>query len=551
MPNATPEPGAGAPVAAPDGGSAGHVTHHHKRERQILRSATVMTVMTLISRVLGLVREQVRAIYIGTGSASDAFGLATTIPNLFRRLFAEGVMTAAFVPIFTEQLTTRPAEETRRFLSRFVTLLTFAVTAFTILAILITPWLIDTFFASEFRNVPGKVALTIALTELMWPYLVLVSLAAVIQGVLNAQRIFGPSAFAPVLMNLAIIVGAVVFADSFEDPSYALVVGFLAGGVLQLVFQIPWLFKTPVRFGFDFHWRDPNVRRVLKVMVPGIFAAGIYQFNVFVSQLIASGLSEGSVSSLQYSLRLQELVLGVFVVSVSQVILPNLSESTAVGDHDAVKRTIGYAVRLIAFITLPATVALVVLGSPIVEGLFQFGAFTSESTDKTAFALTFHACGLFFIGQARVLTQVFFAYKDLRTPTLVSAADAVLNVGLCLLLSGPLGHGGIALASTLAAVANSVLLHVLLGRRLGGLGLPELLKRAARIALATVAMGLALWAMIALFPPHLPSRLALIGWILCALAVAGATYLVSASLLGVNELQTLFGALRRRFSRRK
>jgi len=524
---------------------------HRKRERQILRSATVMTVMTLVSRVLGLVREQVRAIYIGTGSASDAFGLATTIPNLFRRLFAEGAMTAAFVPIFTEHLTTRTAEETRRFLSRFVTLLTFAVTGFTVVAILVTPWLIDTFFASEFKNVPGKVALTIALTELMWPYLVLVSLAAVIQGVLNAQRIFGPSAFAPVLMNLAIIVGAVALADRFEDPSYALVIGFLAGGVLQLVFQIPWLLKTPVRFGVDFHFRDPAVRRVLKVMLPGIFAAGIYQFNVFVSQLIASGLAEGSVSSLQYSLRLQELVLGVFVVSVTQVILPNLSESTAVDDHAGVKRTLDYAIRLIAFITLPATVALVLLGGPIVEGLFQFGAFDAESTAKTSFALTFHACGLFFIGQARVLTQVFFAYKDLRTPTLVSAADAVLNVGLCLLLSGPLGHGGIALASTLAAVGNSVLLHVMLGRRLGALGLGALLRRVLRIAGATAVMALALLGLSAVFPPHFESRLALIGWILGALALAGGTYLVSASLLRVNELQTLFGALRRRFARRK
>lgn len=524
---------------------------HRKHERQILRSATVMTFMTLISRVLGLVREQVRAIYIGTGSASDAFGLATTIPNLFRRLFAEGVMTAAFVPIFTEHLATRPADETRRFLSRFVTLLTFAVTAFTVVAILVTPWLIDTFFASEFRNVPGKVALTVALTELMWPYLILVSLAAVIQGVLNAQRIFGPSAFAPVLMNLAIIVGAVALADSFEDPSYALVVGFLAGGVLQLVFQIPWLFKTPVRFGFDLHFRDPAVRRVLKVMLPGIFAAGIYQFNVFVSQLIAASLSEGSVSSLQYSLRLQELVLGVFVVSVTQVILPNLSESTAIEDHGGVKRTLDYAIRLIAFITLPATVALVILGGPIVEGLFQFGAFDAESTAMTSFALTFHACGLFFIGQARVLTQVFFAYKDLRTPTLVSAADAVLNIGLCLLLSAPLGHGGIALASTLAAVANSVLLHYLLARRLGALGLGAFFGRVLRIAGATALMAVVLFGLAAVFPPHFASRLALIGWILMALAIAGGTYLVAAQLLGVNELQTLFGALRRRFSRRR
>lgn len=526
------------------------LTHEH-RERRILRSATVMTAMTLVSRILGLVREQVRAIFIGTGAASDAFGLAATIPNLFRKLFAEGAMTAAFVPILTEHLTTRPEEVTRRFLSRFVTLLTFAVTAFTVLAILLTPWLIDTFFASEFQNVPGKVQLTVALTQLMWPYLVLVSLAAVVQGVLNAQHIFGPSAFAPVLMNLAIIVGAVLFKDTFSDPAYALVIGFLAGGVLQLLFQIPYIFKTPVRFGIDFHWRDPEVRRVLKVMVPGIFAAGIYQFNVFVSQLVASSLPEGAVSSLQYSLRLQELVLGLFVVSIAQVILPNLSEFTAKGDDAGVKRTIAYAIRLIAFVTLPASALLIVLGKPIVEGLFQFGAFNAESTSKTAFALTFHGAGLFFIGQARVLTQVFFAYKDLRTPTMISVADALLNIGLCVALAGPLGHGGVALASTLAAVGNSTLLHVFLARRLGSLGLRDLLAKAARIVAAVAVMVLALLALEAVFPPHFHSRLALLGWIALALGVAGAAYLAAASVFRVNELGALFGAVRRRFARRK
>ncbi len=522
-----------------------------KGHRQVLRSASIMTLMTVLSRILGLVREQVRAVLIGTGASSDAFGLAPTIPNLFRRLFAEGAMTAAFVPILTEHLHQSTLARTREFLSRFVTLLTFAVTAFTVVAILLTPWLIDTFFASEFRNVPGKVVLTTTLTQLMWPYLVLVTLAAVIQGILNAHKIFGPSAFAPVLMNAGIIAGAVAFRTTFDDPAYALVIGFLAGGVLQLLFQIPWLFRdTPIRFGLDLNLRDPEVRRVLKVMVPGIFAAGIYQFNVFASQIIASGLAEGSVSSLQYSLRLQELVLGVFVVSVAQVILPSLSEHTAKDDHEGVRSTVSYAVRLIAFITLPATALLILLGRPVVEALFQFGAFSAESTAKTTLALTFHAMGLFFIGQARVLSQAFFAYKDLRTPTFIAIFDAFINIALCLALSGPLGHGGIALASTLAALANSVLLHIFLARRTGGLGLADLLKRFALIGLATAMMA----GVVALFahflPPHMPSRLMLIGWILLALFIAGVTYLAASSALRINELSSLLGAVRRRFRRK-
>jgi len=510
-----------------------------------------MTFMTVLSRVLGLVREQVRAVLIGTGAASDAFGLATTIPNLFRRLFAEGAMTAAFVPVFTEHLHTDTLEGTRRFLSRFVTLLTLAVVIFTVLAILITPWLIDTFFSSEFQNVPGKVVLTIALTELMWPYLVLVTLAAVLQGILNAHKIFGPSAFAPVLMNLAIIVFALLFKDSFSDPSYALVLGFLAGGVFQLVFQIPYLFrKTPVRFTVDFKFRDPAVYRVLKIMVPGIFAAGIYQFNVFAAQIIAAGLEEGAVSSLQYSLRLQELVLGVFVVSIAQVILPTMSEHTAKGDQAGLRDTIDYSTRLIAFITLPATVLLGLLGPLIVEALFQFGAFSQESTDKTAAALTFHAMGLFFIGQARVLSQAFFAQKDLKTPTLIALFDAVINIALCILLSKVMGHAGIALASTLAAVVNSVLLHIYLARKLGGMPLLPLMRRLGAIALATLTMTGVVITLTLILPPGDLSRPLLIGWLMLALTLAGAVFLVVASELEINELKTLISAVKRRFRRR-
>ncbi|MCC6622848.1 MAG: murein biosynthesis integral membrane protein MurJ [Deltaproteobacteria bacterium] len=512
-----------------------------------------MTAMTLVSRVLGLVREQVRAIYLGTGAASDAFGIATTIPNLFRRLFAEGAMTAAFVPIFTEYLKKSSAEETRRFLSRFVTWLTFIVTLFTILGIILTPQIIQIFFASEFANVPGKVALTITLTQIMWPYLVFVTIAAVLQGILNAHHIFGPSAFAPVLMNLGIIVGALALAEVMPDPSYALVIGFLLGGVLQLVFQVPWLFRsTPIRFGVDFHFRDPGVNRLIKVMAPGMFAAGVYQFNVFASQLIAAGLEEGSVSSLQYSIRLQELVLGLFVVSVAQVILPRLSEQTALEDHEGVKRTTSYAVRLIAFVTLPCTVLLVLLAEPIVKALFQFGAFDQRSTEATAFALRFHALGLFFIGQARVLTQVFFAYKDLKSPLWVSAGDLVVNIGLCLALSLPLAQGGIALAASLAALVQSVALHALLARRLGSLGLGALLARVGRMALAAAVMAGALLGLDALWPAAgITSRVTLFGWLALAGALAAGTYLVCAHLAGADELDELWSALKRKLRRKR
>ncbi len=539
-PGSTPPP-SDAPPSAPA-----------KRGRSsILRSASVMTVLTLISRILGLVREQVRALYLGTGAGSDAFGLASTLPNMFRRLFAEGAMTAAFVPELADHVARSTPEETRRFLSRFATLLTLAVTVFTLIAIVLTPWILELFFASSFSESPGKLPLTIELTELMWPYLILVTLAALVQGILNVHHIFGPSAFSPVLMNLAIIVCSIAFAATFADPVYALVLGFLVGGLAQLAFQIPWMFRqTSIRFGIDFHFRDPAVIRILRTMIPGIFAAGIYQFNLVAAQIVAGGLAEGSIASLQFSLRIQEVVLGLFAVSVAQVILPRLSEHMSRGDRDGMRDTMGYANRLIAFVTVPCTVGIIILAPEIVRVIFQYGRFDAQSTEATAFALRFHALGLFFIGQARVLTQGFFALRDLKTATKIAAIDMVINVVRCVVLSLWIDNGGIALASSLAAVANSVLLHRALSRRLGGLGVGEFARYLGKLAAATAVMAgvVALW-MWALPPAGLLGW-GLAAWLAGAIAVACVAYFWTAHRLHVNEFAGLTAGVRRRFRRK-
>ena len=520
--------------------------------RSLLRSAGVMTAMTLLSRVLGLVREQVRAHYLGTGAASDAFGLAATIPNLLRRLLAEGAMTAAFLPVFAEYQAAGDEQRARVFLSRFVTLLTLAVAVVVVAGVLITPWLIETFFSSEFRNVPGKVQLTIWLTQLMWPYLLFVSLASVLQAVLNTHKIFGPSAFTPVLLNLAIIGCGIAFAYVLPDPSYALVVGFLVGGVLQIAFQVPYLLRwTGVRIRLDFRVWDPGVRRVLWIMVPGVFSAGIYQINVFVSQLIASTLPGGAIAALQYSIRLQEVVLGLFVVSVAQVILPTLSEQTARDDRAGVVDTLAYATRLMAFVTLPSTAALILLGPPVIRLLFQFGAFDAESTARTAFALVFHALGLLPIALTRVQSQVFFAHKNLRTPALVALVAAIVNVVLCVTLAGPLEHGGIALAGSVAAAVTAVIFGVLLHRQLGDLGGWSLLGRVGRMGLGTAAMVGALLALEQGWPPEaIESRPALALWVVAACALGGGVYVLACRLLRADELGDLLGAVTRRLRRR-
>jgi len=285
---------------------------------------------------------------------------------------------------------------------------------------------------------------------------------------------------------------------------------------------------------------------VLRIMAPGLLSAGIYQLNVFVSQLIAASLDAGAVASLQYSLRLQELVLGVFVVSVTQVILPELSHHTARGDAASVRATFAYALRLIAFVTLPCAALLVLVAPELVAALFEFGAFDAESTRKTSEALIFHALGLLFIGQGRVVTQVFFACKDMATPTRVSLLDAALNVGLCLALSGPLGHAGIALAASLSALAHGVVLQVLL-RRAHGISLPAAeLGRLLRIAVATALMVGAVLGLDALWSTEGASRSERFLWLAAVGVVAGGVYVGAASRLGINELAGLLARRRGR-----
>ncbi|MDP6409859.1 MAG: murein biosynthesis integral membrane protein MurJ [Planctomycetota bacterium] len=513
-----------------------------KRERRFLKAVTGLTGLTLVSRVLGLVREQVRAALLGTGAAADAFGLAILIPNLLRRFLAEGTVSTAFVPIFTGYLRKGDEEETRAFLSRFVTLISVVATATCLLGVLITPWLIETFFSSRFGEVEGKVELTVALTRMMWPYLALVSFGALLKAILNTHGVFSPSGAAPVLMNLCVIGCGLGLAERLPDPSYGLIGGFLLGGVVQVAFQVPFLLRsTPTRFHFDLHFADPGVWRVLRLMGPGVFAAGVWQVNIFVSQWIAATLDGGSLSSLQYSVRLQELVLGLFVVSVSQVSLTALARQVAAGEEEAVRETLRLGLRLVLFVTIPATAALLVLGEPIVRLLFEAGEFDARSTSMTVLALKFHALGLLPIAVARVTQQVLFARKDQRRPAAVAALAVAANVALCFALSATdLRHGGIALAGSLSAGLQALLLALIVRRDLGPLGGGAILGRVLRQALAAAAMVAALAALAGVWSPP-DTRAALAGWVAFSCAAGAAVYLATAALLGAGELGKLRG----------
>jgi len=463
------------------------------KRRSFLRSTAVVAVFTILSRVTGLLREQVRAYYLGTGTGSDAFGIAATLPNMMRRLFAEGAMTAAFLPHFTEYKDLSK-EERDLFFSAFMSLFILIMLLVTALGVVFAGPLVRLMFGSGFGQVPGKVQLTVNLTKIIFPYLFFISLAAIIQATLNAYKVFGPSAFTPVLLNLTLVGAVVLFAKDTAEPAYVFAIAFSVGGVLQLLFQVPWLRRFKLRFFFTFKGlHHKGVRNVFRVFLPGVLAAGVYQVNLLVSRIVASGLQEGAVSSLQFSARLQEIVLGVFAVSVATVLLPVLSEHAKSGDAEQFKRTFNHSTALVVFVTLPAALGLGVLARPIVTLLYGYGHFGARSIDMTVFALYFHASGIVFVALLRNVVQAFYARKDLKTPAVIAAIDMFIHLGLCVTLSKPLSQGGIALAGTISAFVNLAALTYMLRRNFGRLGVFPVAGSVAKTGVATLVMGGLTW----------------------------------------------------------
>lgn len=464
-----------------------------RRRRGLLRSAASMSMITMASRVLGLVREQVRAHYLGTSLASDAFGIAFQIPNLLRRLVAEGAMSAGFIPVISEVRAKEGDSEAMIFARQFFNLSLLVLLVVSALGVVGAGAIVSVFSLLSNQEIqPEARALTESLTRWMFPYIALVSWAAVMQGILNTWRIFWVSATTSVLLNLAIIGVALGFAAQMEQPAYAFAIGVLIGGGLQLFFQVPYVFRLGFRWKPDFRI-SPRVRQALWLLVPTIFGAGVYQVNVLVSQAIAWGLGDGAVSSLQYSSRLLELTLGVFAVAISTVVLPTLAADAAAGAKDKIVDTVLYAVRLCCFVCFPVTAALMLLRVETASLLFERGAYDALSSQMTGYALGFHAIGLTHIALARVLVPVFYAFKDTKTPVWIALAAMLLNIGLCYALAPSLSFGGIALANSASALLQAMALTWLLRKHTGRLSDDKTVGSLLRSALATAVMAAAVW----------------------------------------------------------
>lgn len=420
--------------------------------------------MTMISRVFGFVRDIVMASVFGAGVAFDAFSVAFKIPNFMRRLFAEGSFSQAFVPVLAEYQKKKTQDEMREFLNAMCGTLGLALLGVTILGMLGAPWIIR-LFAPGFETAGPRYDLAVTMLRITFPYLFLISLTAFSGAILNTHSRFWVAAFTPVFFNLCMIGAALWISPKFTTPIVGLAWGVMAAGVVQLIFQWPFLKQLRLLPKPKIDFRDPGVKRVLKLMVPALFGVSVGQINLLVDTLFASLLVVGSVSWLYYSDRLMEFPLGVFGVAISTVILPHLSRHHASQSKESYSMTIDWGLRAVLLVGVPAGVALALMSGPMLSALFQHGHFSGYDVLMAQQSLTAFAIGITPFMLVKVLAAGFYAKQDLRTPVKVGVVAMIANTVLNIILIWPLAHAGIALATSLAAVVNSGCLFWMLKKR--------------------------------------------------------------------------------------
>ncbi len=464
--------------------------------RKLLTSTAVTGGMTLISRVSGLVRDVAFASLIGAGSgiAADAFYVAFRIPNFLRRIFGEGAFSQAFVPVLSQYRTREDGDATRAFLDHMTGWLMLALLVVTVVGVLAAPALVAV-LAPGFIGAPEKFALTVDMLRIMFPYIFFVSLVAMAAGVLNAWGRFAAAAFTPVLLNFCLIIAALWWARHTTPAVKALAWGVFVAGVVQLLFQVPFLAKLGLLPTPRLSWRPfhEGVMRVLRLMGPAIFGVSVAQVNLLINTLLASFLITGSVAWLYYADRLMEFPLGIFGIALATVILPSLSRRHANNSHEDFSHLIDWALRWVLLIGLPATVGLMVLAGPMLATLFHYGAFHGHDVLMSARALMAFSFGLLGFIFIKVLAPGFYAREDTKTPMKIGVIAMIVNIVLSLALVWPLKHVGLALAISLAAFVNAGLLYHHLRRANAYRPLPGWAGFAARIVGASAIMGILLF----------------------------------------------------------
>ncbi len=534
---------------------AGETGAEARAEKLDTRAAGVVGLAVLCSRVLGLAREQIFAALFGGGRIMDAFTIAFRIPNLLRDLFAEGALSTAFVTVFSRTVAIEGEATAWRLANKVATLTAVVLSAITVLGIVFAPWLVSV-LAPGFEG--EKAALTVTLTRVMYPFILLVSLAALTMGLLNARNVFGVPAMASSFFNLGSIIAGVLLGY-WLDPHFGtraifgLAIGTLIGGALQLMVQLPALRGVGYHYHLDFAWRDPGVRSILRLMGPSVIAGSTTQVNVLVNSVFASQLGDGRTFWLTVAFRLMQLPLGVFGVALGTVALPLLARMAATGQHRAFRIELARGMRLAFLMTIPASIGLIVLADPIISVLYQHGRFTAYETAESAGALRFYALGLCGYAALKVLVNAFYAIDRRKTPMIVSLVAVALNLFLNWIFTLHLGwgHRGLAFSTACVATSNFLILYLLMRSHLGRLESRALGALLGRVALASLALLAVAWGGGQLlladwatqhFWPKLASLTLVIG-------CAAAAFFLCAAALGIGEVRELKDAVLRRLRR--
>ncbi|HXN28205.1 MAG TPA: murein biosynthesis integral membrane protein MurJ [Candidatus Acidoferrales bacterium] len=526
---------------------------------KLLKSASVIALATVISRICGYLRDQRVALLLGTSPAADSFILAFRIPNMIRRMTGEGALGASFIPVFTGYLRGKPQRETWQFAQRVFWDVAVILTVIAALGCVFSSQIVGSLTLMGVSH--ARWDLAIYLNRIIFPCVFFLGLAALAGAILNSFHRFGLPASTSILFNVVFIAFSfgVVYRPimnwappAYRTPAVALAFGIVLGAALQLAMQLPALAKLGMRFRPDVNFADAGVKKVGKLMVPVFFGMGVFQINFFVDTIFAasSRMPEGSISSLYIADRLMELVLGSYAIALSTALLPTMSHQVAEGKHDEMKQTFAFALRVASFITIPAAVGLILLRVPITQVLFEHGEFMARSTSLTAHALLFYSLGLPAFAAIKLITPMYYSTQDTLTPTKVGAYSLVLHVALNIVLLFGFGrylwNASPALASSLAAYFNFAALFVIFRGRYGSLGSAAIFNALGKMALCAVAMSAVCFAAVKF--SHLATLqhfLAKAAWLIGIMVVSVGIYFALAWALRCEELPELFLLLRR------
>lgn len=469
------------------------------KQKSLLAKGLSLSVLTLLSRILGLIREMTKARFLGTSAFSDAFGIAFMIPNLFRRLFAENSISVAFIPTFKNYLedadTPEGKKEAENFVRATFTMVSFLTVVFVSIGILFTPFILRIFYTTEDIVAMNE---AIILTRIMFPYLVVISVAAFFQGILNGLKIFSPSGFTPILFNIIVISATYILSRWTANPARAMAIGVISGGTVQALFQLPFVLRNNWKVTFTTlskAFTNAGTKKVFALVGPTIIGMAGYQINDIVSSALATRAGEGIVSSLQYSLRLQELILGICAVTIGTVILPDLTGYAKKQMWENFNDLLCQSVKIMALIAIPITFYSLFMSEYIISLIFSGGKFDSNSVRMTMEVFDYHIIGLFFIAVNRIVSPAFYAQQNTKSPTIAGLVNFAVNITLATLLVGNFGGRGIAMALTAASAVNTAVLFIML-RKTKGIDVKKLivsvLAYAMKIALLSAAASIPL-----------------------------------------------------------